>query len=269
MKDLLVASVFANSKRNETWLRLQRDFLQWTTSSFDHAVYLNHCPWSDSFQESIIIGSRSEKIRTGRGKHSADHAVALTAVFDYFKEHKDYSFYLILDSDCFPVQQNWLPALVQQMEGCHFAAPMRSENFEDYPHPCALFLTKASLERDWTFAVKPHCNRLGKQFVDLGCSLPIDGWFPLLRSNVYNPHPVFAAIYKHFFYHHGAGSRRPDFRNQFYYDHIKDHAKVEAEIYGRLKSEAWKFLSELMGGNGPEPAPAFTLLAPHSADEDK
>ncbi|HMC89474.1 MAG TPA: hypothetical protein VKI17_07990 [Gemmataceae bacterium] len=269
MKDLLVASVFANSQRNETWLGLQRDFLQWSTSSFDHAVYLNHCPWSDSFRASIIIGRRSEKIRTEPAKGSADHAIGLTAVFDYFKEHKDYSFYLILDSDCFPVRRNWLPALVQQMKSCHFAAPMRSENFEDYPHPCALFLTKESLDRAWTFAITPHSNRLGKKFVDLGCGLPTEGWFPLLRTNVYNPHPIFAAIYKHYFYHHGAGSRRPDFRNQSYYDHIKDHARVEAEIYGRLKTDPWKFVSELMGGDALEPGPTFTMPAPRAAAEQE
>jgi hypothetical protein len=252
MKDLLVASVFIDSPRNKTWLSLQRDFLQKTTSSFDHAVYLNHCPWSDSFDGSIIIGSRPERTSTGTGKLSADHGIALTAVFDYFKEHsRDYSYYLILDSDCFPVRRDWLPALVKQMKDRHdFAAPLRSETYENFPHPCALFLKGASLERPWIFELRSATNWLGKPIIDIGCGLPTAGWFPLLRTNVYNPHPVFAAIYKHFFYHHGSGSRKPKFKDYRYYDHIEDHEKVEAELYSRLETNPWKLIAELMGGAG-------------------
>ena len=262
MKDVLVASVFTNSPRNETWLHLQRSFLRQTTASYDHAIYLNHCDWSDSFRESLIIGSRSEKTLSGLGKQSADHAAALTEVFRYFREHTDYSYYLLLDSDCFPVRRDWLPALVRQMKRFQFAAPMRSENLEDFPHPCALFLTKAALERPWNLTVTPGWNLLGKPYVDLGCSLPTEGWYPLLRTNVYNPHPVLAAIYKHLFYHHGAGSRQLYFRTERYYDYIDDHAKVEAEIYERLAADPTKFIYELMGGDGLAPAPTSTLSAP-------
>jgi hypothetical protein len=255
MKDLLVASVFVGSPRNETWIRLQKDFLQRTTSSFDHAVYLNRCPWSSSFEGTSVIGARSEKVTTGPTKQSADHAVCLTAIFEYFQEHRnEYSYFLILDSDCFPVRCDWLPALVRRLKDrFHFAAPLRSENLEDFPHPCALFLTQEALRRPWSFAVKPFTNLLGKDWPDVGCSLPREGWYPLLRTNVYNPHPVFAAIYR-YFYHHGNGSRSLKFKSEKYYNEI-DHARAEADLYAQLTTDPQQLIAQLL-----EPKPTVNAL---------
>lgn len=70
----------------------------------------------------------------------------------------------------------------------------------------------------------------------------------LLRSNVFNIHPVVAGIYANLFYHHGAGSRQGKFRTNWYWGKlIPEFWKNTDLAYELLTKDPHKFISQLMG----------------------
>ncbi len=244
-KRLLVASVYAESDRNAVWLSLQRRFLARTTADYDHAVFLNR---SDPglFRGCILIGRDA-----GGDEGSEEHASALRHVLAYCRAHR-YDGYLILDSDCFPVRP-WRERLVELMGRFPVAAVVRAENFDLFPHPSAFFVRGDAIHEPYLdFSVAPHRNLLGEAVRDTGCGIPLDRCLPLLRSNVWNPHPIFAGVYGHLFYHHGAGSRRAETRGLLsgYYDHILPPAArpgVEEALFRKLVRSPEAFIGRLLG----------------------
>jgi hypothetical protein len=121
---------------------------------------------------------------------------------------------MFLDGDAFPVQplQPWLD---EALERHGLVAVQRKENCEDLrPHPSFCATTVAlwkDLGCDWT--VTPWTSSTGVTFEDAGGTLAgvlesnsIE-WLPLVRTNTYNPHPLWYAVYGHRIYHHGAGFR--------------------------------------------------------------
>jgi hypothetical protein len=139
-----------------------------------------------------------------------------------------------------------------------FAAPVRAENLDVFPHPCAVFLLDPIIDdpRLEFRAVAPIRNLLGIEVNDTGCATATmnDLLLPLMRSNVVNVHPIAAAIYHHLFYHHGAGSRGFAFRvmNKFAYHRHWWPAEapevVGDRLFHELVSEPEAFIARLMEG---------------------
>jgi hypothetical protein len=111
------------------------------------------------------------------------------------------------------------------------AAVQRRENLGDVqPHPAFCLTTVGfwkEIAGDWKqgFAWE---NDAGRSITDVGGNLlgilrkrGID-WFPMLRSNKRNLHPLWYGIYDDLVYHHGAGSRMaaPHARIDFYLNRI-------------------------------------------------
>jgi hypothetical protein len=244
-KELLVASVYAPSDRNALWLSLQQRFLQRTTTDYDHVLFLNRAD-PGLFRGCTIIGRDA-----GGAEGSEEHANALQQVLGYLRAHR-HAAYLILDSDCFPVRR-WQEPLMALLGRFPMAAAVRVENFDLFPHPSALFIRGEAIHDPYLdFAVAPHRNLLGQDVRDTGCAIPLERCFPLLRSNVWNPHPIFAGIYGHLFYHHGAGSRTAVTRGLLsgYYDHIlppRQRPAVEQALFRELVRRPDAFLGRLLG----------------------
>ena len=147
------------------------------------------------------------------------------------RERDEYSGYLLLDSDCFPTGTGWHEILDNQMERLDksIAAPIRYENLDKFPHPCAVYMTNKGVNNpkvDFNYAKVE--NLLGDLIDEVGGMMPevSDQVLPMLRTNRVNLHPVAAGIYHHLFYHHGAGSRGFDFRllkMYEYYNHWIDN----------------------------------------------
>jgi hypothetical protein len=175
-----------------------------------------------------------------------------------FREQRQRS-YLLLDSDCFPVRPGWHAVLTAQMArfGKQLAAPVRTENLDLFPHPCAFFILEEAIDDPGLELRKvvSSKNLLGVEVTDAGCAVAAigDRLLPLLRSNVVNVHPVAAAIYSHLFYHHGAGSREFAFRatRRFdYYVHWPaelDRQEIGDRIFGELEADPHGFIAHLMG----------------------
>lgn len=277
MKKLLVGSVFAPTERNPKWIELQLGYLRRTVQSFDHAVVLNRVAPS-LFPESTVIPVRRFQSRRGRLGRKLDglgercfgwaawteHSWSLQYVMNHFRASPEYENYLILDSDAFPFMYGWLDRLLEMMaprSGApekQFAAIVRTDNLDTFPHPCAFFI-KGGFARRAAFNFRPRRYRTlaGRQEADVGAGISpffrrTHVFLPLLRTNVWNAHPILSGIYGGMFYHHGAGSRALSIRvlNEGYHDHIVNaaaHARIEHELYSELCDDPDRLLRKLAG----------------------
>jgi len=254
-KNLLVASIYAPSRRNAKWIELQRRFIKKTTGEHDFGIFLAKGTNASELPDEFIIGeiepnSNSNRLREGR-EASQDHARNLARLIDYFRS-VDYDYFLILDSDCFPIEINWQDTLSKVMGRKKASAAIRCENMTLSPHPCAFFMNSEALNENW-LDFNPHSmpNLLSARMSDVGGKIPIAKTFPLLRTNRINLHPLIGAIYGNLFYHHGGGSRPSGAivsRSQGYYKNLGvQPAKSEREIYDELIKDPFAFIGKLRG----------------------
>lgn len=248
---LLVVAIYAPSDLNAVWYRLQQRYLACTTADYTFKLMLNGID-AAPFAGADAIAASPEN----RG-----HAWALETVLEYFRQHL-HAAYLILDSDCFPVTEGWRGVLDEQLRrfGKTFAAPVRTENLDLFPHPCAVYLLPDALATGGLNFGRgvDRPNLLGEEVGDVGSAMTgIPSLLPLLRTNARNVHPVAAAIYHHLFYHHGAGSRDFVFRvlKRFaYYEHWYDSWASEghqADVLDALLDDPERFIGSLMGQDDP------------------
>jgi len=253
---LLVGSVFVSGERTRTWYNLQIEFLKKTTKSFKHLVFLNGETDQSIFTESEIVDSQDHdavKILNGNAQ-SSNHLVGLKCLFDNFmKMGADH--YLFLDCDCFPIKKDWMPWLLKRMHNKHkgVAAPVRTENLDVFPHPSALFVRGHCLNADWfNMEIGSLNNLMDTPTSDVGAKIPMKLCYPLLRTNYFNPHPIFAAVYGHAFYHHTCGTRPRGMvtraMSEGIFEHfVSNHWAIEEMLFNELASNPDRFVSRLMG----------------------
>ena len=238
----VVTVYYGKSDVNSLWLRLQQEFLKHTTKNYRFSVYLNDCDKS-LFTDIDILGIAPNDIP--KHNHSLNHLCCLKKLIKLIDQNSDT--YLILDSDCFPIQQGWQSILLNAMDksGHQVAAPIRVENLDLFPHPCAMFITNKGMKTLEMIPSNQHyysANLLGVERQEPTCNHLA---FPLLRSNQVNIHPIGAAIYHNIFYHHGAGSRQPTFHS------IDKNTLVETLKWKLslkyLDSDPWAYIAKLNG----------------------
>jgi len=246
MKKLLVGSVYGPSERNSQWYKLQLDFLGKTTADFDHAVYLSGADKS-LFGQSIILDTVENRWLSTTVDNVTEnfcpHIEGVQKIVGYFNTN-DYSHCLILDSDCFPITENWMSLLIEKMGKYRYAAPIRYENLETWSHPSFLFIKEKG---EVSFIpTKPVKNLLNEDIIDCGCNIPLRDTFPLIRSNKYNPHPIFGGIYWDICYHHCCGSRQPITRSisKGYYAG-EQHEEIEKHLFESLVRDPKRYLQKL------------------------
>lgn len=265
MKRLLVGSVYAPSQRNQAWYGLQHRYLRQTLGDgYTHAVWLNRVK-ADPFVDSVVVGRSDEPSDSSYNEHSA----GLNRLLAYFAADRDHEDYLILDSDAFPFRDGWLDKLCGWLAGDDllpersWASAVRCENLDTFPHPCVVFIRGGFLRRlaeparYFDFSPATCRNLAGFTFEDVGCGLPVElagrqVWQPMPRSNVWNPHPVLAAVYGGLFYHHGAGSRPPDIRAVALrtFDHYVPrfaHVEIDRCLFQEISCNPELFLRQLAG----------------------
>lgn len=229
---ILVASVYASEHTH--WSDIQSEFVAKNTSSdFDH-VFFSHGR-KDGFVE-LRCESR-DPVR--------QHLYGLGQILEMFSSCDSYTHCLVLDSDAFPVERGWDLRLLSEMESnsCSAAAPIRFENLDTFFHPCVVFLGRGALSTE--VLVKPVENLLGYSCDELVVSPP-GKTFPLLRSNVYSPHPVAASVYHEMFYHHGFGSRSFFCRSVHINRYHVSCGNLD-ELTGSLFANPDSFISRLKG----------------------
>jgi hypothetical protein len=124
---------------------------------------------------------------------------------------------LFLDGDAFPIQP--ISAFLKEKLAMYdlVAVQRRENNGDIQPHPCfcaTTFATWEQIQGDWSPGPAWN-NKFGFAVTDVGGTLLANiekaggRWYPMLRTNRNNLHPLWFGIYEDRIYHHGAGYREP------------------------------------------------------------
>lgn len=242
---VLIASAHIDCPNSRIWRRLQPEFVKANSSDFEYSIVVNGDNPAKYRQHAKILASVEQ----------ASHLQCILLILEAFQK-SSHSYLLLLDSDCWPVRRDWFNIICSLLEDRLYAAPIRSENFDVFPHPCAFFMSRKALDTvDFGYArIK---NLLGQNISDVGAAMPVvqdnsTVWLPLVKTNYISPHPVFASIYGDLFYHHCAGSREIGARaiGSGIYDHIirrRQHKQIYDRITKQLLKRPKRFINELRG----------------------
>lgn len=218
---LLIASVH----KGLNWYNIQRKFIQSNTNDYDYVIYLNGTAQPN---DNVIFQNKTPS------EARLEHMRGVQYILNYFNDNLKYDYCLLLDSDAFPIKP-W-NCLLQHDVSC----VVRYENLDTWPHPCVfLFNRQAKFE----IAFDQIDNMLGYKCDEFNIKIHGD-YFPLIRTNRYNPHPIISGIYYNTFYHHGAGSRsfynRAIHINQYY-----DDPHNEKVLYDKIMSKPEEYIKTL------------------------
>ncbi len=212
--------------QDDRWIDIQLKYLNANvTHPFKIYAFLNGL---ERDHRSKFFYSSSEPIRS--------HAIKLNLLADmaaFNAEHGD-DLLIFIDGDAFPVG-DVLQFARSKLNEYPLVAILRRENDGDIqPHPSFCVTTIKfwkEIDGDWKdgFGWK---NTRGENVTDVGGNLlkilnekKID-WYPMLRSNRRDLHPLWFGLYEDLIYHHGAGFRQPVSR--------ADLAELSAKGSGRL-----------------------------------
>lgn len=194
--------------QDDCWIDIQLKYLNSHISQpFRIYTFLNGL---ERDHRSKFFYSSSEPIES--------HPIKLNLLADMaiFNAEHDDDLLIFIDGDAFPVG-NILEFAHSKLSEYPLIAIQRSENAGDIqPHPSFCVTTVKfwkEIGGDWKDGFWKTTQ--GKYISDVGGNLlnilnerKID-WYPMLRSNKRNLHPLFFGIYEDLIYHHGAGFRSP------------------------------------------------------------
>ena len=163
-----------------------------------------------------------------------------------------------LDSDAFPVRDDWLPRYVNAISDEHpVVSIQRLENGDTFSDRCFLMFSGDGYKQ-YRFDFSP----LGVTDAGGGISAQLEeegrAWHKLLRSNRHDYHPLIGGIYDDRIYHHAAGSRLPRFRSNAQImsndartaEQLRENA-IHRVLLKRLFEHTAAFLAELRGTASP------------------
>jgi hypothetical protein len=192
--------------RSSKWIDIQRRYLHRTiTEPFRTFAVLNGI--HPEFE------ARFDTVITAHGTHAGKLNLLAAEIGEVSRPD---DILLFLDGDAFPIADP-MPAINHALSDGSLLAVRRDENGGDcQPHPsfCAIRVSEwKRLHGDWSPG-SVWLNNSGHTVTDVGANLLAalarsgSTWTPLLRSNAWNPHPLWFGIYGDLVYHHGAGFRQ-------------------------------------------------------------
>lgn len=191
----------------DKFLYLQKTYIEKNTND-DYIVY---CGYSN-----ISPANLDEKYKlidlTNQSHHHADR---LNILYNFAKtDANEDDIIIFIDSDCYPISQNWISELKKYLNENPIAAIQRKENFsaplgcvpELHPHPCFF----ATTVKFWSSNnLKFDTQETAGYQIGLWLLKNNLDFYKLLRSNTVNIHPLMFGVYNDIIYHHGAGNRPP------------------------------------------------------------
>ena len=194
---------------DDRWIDIQLKYLKmFITEPYRIYAFLNGL---EHDYKSLFFYASSEPIQS--------HAIKLNLLADIasFNADSEDDLLIFIDGDAFPIDYV-LPFAYSTLSKYRLMAIQRKENCGDIqPHP-SFCLTTIKLWKeingDWKAGYEWKDER-GRNVNDVGGNLLKIlnergiNWYPMLRSNRSNIHPLWFGIYDNLIYHHGAGFRPP------------------------------------------------------------
>lgn len=208
----------------------------------EHEEYLRGCPEVTYFSSKEVLNSTFEHVwplRNWLGR------IAL----------RDHRILVHLDSDAFPVKDDWLAFTTQKLtRRCPVVAVKRVENGDQHSDRCFLVYSRGGFRRHAFDFSKVGVVDSGGGISDYLEKQNLE-WYAMLRSNAFDYHPLIAGIYDDRIYHHAAGSRLPHFRCNHNAQNQQGHWQKEQAIHRiltrRIFDHTGDFLAELRGRHQP------------------
>lgn len=231
---IYIATIHWKSAR---WIDIQKKYLDKHISE-EYKIFAFLEDIDDQF-ESRFYFSINQPFR--------DHGLKLNILADVIKQEStnEDDILIFLDGDAFPIN-NLNNYIRKKLNNYPLIAMKRSENLGDViAHPAFCATTIGFWKKiggSWQKGF-PYKNNLGHIVADVGGHLYNNltktrtDWYPLLRSNKHNLHPLFFGIYDNTVYHHGAGFRDPvssvDLYEENYFSRVN---QLLQSLYIRLSS---------------------------------
>ena len=249
---IMACTVVSPTPRNKYWAQFQLSTLRTSAAVLDRFAIINGF-------------SNDNAIWEGNGYHilakshlNMGHGWGLGIALDTFKKSGQYDWLLILDSDAWPVDEQWFQICkrlmaIRERKG---VAVIRYENFDTFPHPCVFLASKKLIDSGVEFRLRTHVNVLGDAVTDLSLAYKDfdNDIVPLIRSNKVNFHPLFGGLYSHIFYHHGAGSRfagQTRLAESQMCDHYikpEEHISIESKMFEKMINDYPSYMATLKHG---------------------
>lgn len=240
------------------WLPIQQYYLDRHMKE-EYRIYACTPPPARKYRDRVYFASDYEP-----GVRRSSHPMKLNFLAgEILKEADDGDLLMFIDGDAFPIA-DFLPFIREKLADYPLVAVRRDENNGDIqPHPSFCMTTAGfwrEIEGDWNKGYEWK-NNLGEIVSDVGGNLfeKLEKrgckWYPLVRTNTVNLHPLWFAIYGNIVYHHGAGFRKPESRI--------DRARMNQEDTERFKylpsiaRKGIKFLKAKAGIQGYKDTPEY------------
>jgi len=127
------------------------------------------------------------------------HIKALDMILHYISSIKEKDMIIIMDSDAFPIDENWVDKTTSYLKENEFVAVQRLENpnfYREIAHPCFCAWYNKTTIQFGIVASNPYILNYKQRT-----------WKKLHRTNKKNLHRQLYAIYDDMIFHAGAGSR--------------------------------------------------------------
>lgn len=221
-----ICCVYFYGPGSDWLLDLQLHYIAKTLAGYDYTIYAVANRLQPELRARLESAPNLKivSLPTYDGTGSPEHAHYIDLLLRHAAEN-GCTHLATLDSDSFPVLDDWPKLLLRRMDGLRIAAVLRAENFDSFlPHPCGLFMDTAFL-----IDRSPHMlpsreeisgSRSFREFLEIHHQRPDTGigygyalwkasesWLPLTRTNRHEPHFLMAGIYGDIFFHLGASSR--------------------------------------------------------------
>lgn len=221
MPRVVMGTVVADSSDLD-WLRLQSKYIARHTA-WDYKHVCVHYGPSNPEVEALVHQNKSIECNHPKSNGCILHANGLNILGQIFMtEFQDYDLFVLLDSDAFPISSQWCDTMSHVLLDGQFeiATPIRYANSDrTRQHASVIIGNRSALQHYGKFGIDLSASKLNlMNETHYDTSLmhynnperEMHKWFPLLRSNAVNIHPLLCAVYYDMFYHHAGASRYPE-----------------------------------------------------------
>lgn len=195
--------------QTEKWIDIQNQYFNYfIKEDFRVFAFLNDLP-----------NSHSQKFYYSSTEDIKSHSIKLNLLGDLIllDSENDEDWIIFIDGDAFPINDIVEYGKLHFMKYPLLAVRRDEDDGEKQPHPCFCMTTVKfwkDIKGDWN-AGHTWKNNRGNDITDVGGNLlgilqkRKANWYPMLRTNKQNLHPLLFGVYGNVVYHHTAGFRTP------------------------------------------------------------